>query len=159
MDTKELTAPQSAMPGIQFALEDIGSEDLFRQLIGIDAALLALETGGDGSTQGLGALDIQDEATESQDGQEAAADVNEWRERLEDLQTTVRHAFNERARPSLQGLGIVDLPNQLLLKIFDEFKGKNDDAGFSERWTLTVIQNVRLTCHPLCDAISHLLLR
>lgn len=162
MESKELAALQSAMPGIQFALDDIGSDDLFRQLVGIDAALMALGTGGDGLTKELEDLGIQDENTEStdsQDGQEADPDVSTWRERLEELQTTVRHAFNQRARPSLRGLGIVDLPNELLLKIFDEFKGKNDDAGFSEWWNIKVVQNVRLTCRPLCDAISHLLLR
>lgn len=159
MESKELAALQSAVPGIQFALEDIGSDDLFRQLIGIDAALLALETGGDGLTQGLEALDIQDEATEAAESQNNGQEVSTWRERLEGLQTAVRHAFNERARPSLQGLGIADLPNELLLKIFDEFKGKDGHAGFNEWWNIKVIQNVRLTCRPLCDAISHLLLR
>lgn len=105
------------------------------------------------------------------DGDEAAAktedvplpvgEIDELVRTLEGLQAAARYEFNVRARPRLRKLSLLDLPDELLLEIFDCFKGWVDSDQEFYHINLEVdtrsIQNSRLTCRRLCDISSHLL--
>lgn len=83
--------------------------------------------------------------------------------RLEEFQTAARNGFNLRARPLLQHLSILNLTDEMLLHILDDFKDRLGSAELfygtskTQKADIKSIQNFRLTCRRLCNISSHLL--
>lgn len=83
--------------------------------------------------------------------------------KLEGVRDSLRNVIDMRTRPNLRPLNIPDLPDELLMRIF-ECLGRDD---FHEETYFVLgrlgnvdnIENVRLTCRRFCDTSSHLLLR
>ncbi|KAI8954135.1 hypothetical protein F4801DRAFT_596194 [Xylaria longipes] len=81
---------------------------------------------------------------------------------LEGLRASTRILLNDRVRSRLRPLRILDLPNELLVRIFEYVKG---DTGIDELHfynfvsrTSNEIRNIRLTCRRFHATSSHLLL-
>lgn len=147
MDILSLDILQPTSSRVQLALKHVDSDDFFQQLLSIDSALEAL---GDARN-----------TLKSQLGAPNGADMDGLIRRFEELQTAARRGFNLRARPRLRNLSILDLPDELLLKIFDCFSGLmgSDEVLYCSNMEVDVetIKNARLTCRRLCDTSSHLL--
>lgn len=87
---------------------------------------------------------------------------------LEGERDQVRRTINSRIRSKLRPLKIVDLPDELLLRIFyyarydvyddDELHSGVVDAGQIRSSATDDIKNLRLTCRRFCSTTSHLLL-
>ncbi|KAK7698291.1 hypothetical protein SLS64_012656 [Diaporthe eres] len=159
-------ALRPALPSIQLALRHVDSDDYFQQLLSIDSALEALDmsrntlvlTLQDAIDQGLTSVD---EAIKG-----PIAELESVAQRFKKLQTAARNGFNLRARSLRKDkVGIMDLPNELLLKIFDNLKWRLDDPNFffffrgDHDAYRPAIQNVRLTCRLFLQMSSHLLVR
>lgn len=148
MDILSLDVLQPAAPSVQLALEHVDSDDFFQQLLSIDPALEALRH-------------IRNTLRKCQPTVSNGNDVDGLISRFEELQTAARFGFSMRARPRLRNLNILDLPDELLLKIFDHFSGLmgSDRVLYCRDMEVDVktIQNARLTCRRLCDISSHLL--
>lgn len=74
--------------------------------------------------------------------------------KLAGLQSSLRKSFDAYARPGVRQLHIFNLPEELLMKIFEDTIGPIS-------WVLdpvAAIKSLRLTCRRFCDASSHLLL-
>lgn len=163
ISTTEHHALRPAMPGVKLALEHVKSDDYFQQLLSIDSALQALEMSRQTLQLKLETMDEQDLGYEA-----SKQSIDEWKglvQRLEKLHTAARSAFNLRARSLRKDkVGIMDLPNELLLRIFDNLKWRLEDPNFSfDRGDhgdyQEDIQNIRLTCRRFHDNSSHLLVR
>ncbi|KAK4152179.1 hypothetical protein C8A00DRAFT_35148 [Chaetomidium leptoderma] len=78
----------------------------------------------------------------------------------EDVQGALRCCINKISRPHLRDLHILDVPNEILLKIFEFVEGFDYDSE-SYRWAMCrkYIQNCRLTCRRFCSVSSHMLIR
>lgn len=81
---------------------------------------------------------------------------------LEGLRDSTRILLNNRGRPKLKALQILDLPNELLKHIFEHVRR---DVGISEldffdfpQHSSNAIQKTRLTCRRFYETSSHLLL-
>ncbi|KAK4034729.1 hypothetical protein C8A01DRAFT_18517 [Parachaetomium inaequale] len=87
--------------------------------------------------------------------------LKEPRAELERLQSAFRCRINDLSRPYLRSLSILDLPDELLLDIFELVEGFDlgspflDYAGAGRR----DIKNTRLVCRRFCDMSSQLLVR
>lgn len=147
MDILSLDVLQPTSSRVQLALKHVDSDDFFQQLLSIDSALEALRDARNTLKSQLGAPN--------------GDDVDGLIRRFEELQTAARRGFNLRARPRLRNLGILDLPDELLLKIFDCFSGLmgTDEVLYCRNLEVDVetIKSARLTCRRLCDTSSHLL--
>lgn len=145
----------------QLALKQVDPDDVFQQLLSLDSALQALGTAKGTSALQSRVLVGQDVAAKSEVFQQPVDEVDTLIRRFEDLQTAARQKFDLRARPLLQHLGILDLPDELLLEIFDHFKSwVESDRDFYQpnlKVNIATIQNCRLTCRRFCDTTSHLL--
>lgn len=91
-------------------------------------------------------------------------DLNTALAELEQHRSFLRKDFNARARPLIRRLNILDLPDELLIKIFGLVKGgwKTSLIEVScELWPSDIasVKNTRLTCRRFCNTSSHLLLR
>jgi hypothetical protein len=75
------------------------------------------------------------------------------------LQNSLRGSFDEYARPLIRQLHIFNLPEELLVKVFEDVRGNFDEDNhkYSDHGVKS-IQRLRLTCRRFCDASSHLLL-
>lgn len=82
---------------------------------------------------------------------------------LEHQRNSIRAEINARARPRLRPLKVVDLPDELLLRVFEYVRGDIYDADtlFSgpERGDTGQIKKLRLTCRRFRDTSSRLLLQ
>ena len=73
----------------------------------------------------------------------------------------LRKDINIRSRPSLRPLTILDMPDEILVQVFEYVKGWTPDARyytFLYFQGVGEIKNLRLTCWRFCNASSHLLL-
>lgn len=78
--------------------------------------------------------------------------------KLAGVQSCLRKSFDTYARTGVRKIHILNLPEELLVKIFEEVR---PDA--SSRYELSIegvkdIKSLRLTCRRFCDASSHLLI-
>lgn len=74
---------------------------------------------------------------------------------LAGLQSNLRKSFDAYARPLIRKLHIFNLPDELLMDIFEDLRGGisiRDKVGTKD------IKSIRLTCRRFCDVSSHLLL-
>lgn len=146
---------------VQLALKQVGSNDIFQQLLNLDSALQNLKTTKNTLEPQPGVLGGHEFAAKPEDFQQPVDEVDTLIRRFEDLQTAARHEFDLRARPLLQHLGILDLPDELLLEIFDHFKSwvESDRDFYLPNLDVNIetIQNARLTCRRFYDTSSHLL--
>lgn len=82
--------------------------------------------------------------------------------KLEERRDNIRLAINEQLRPLLRPLTVLDLPDEVLMHIFDYVRGETGmhDLDFFDHRTGDVkqVKNLRLTCRRFCDASSHLLM-
>lgn len=83
---------------------------------------------------------------------------------LDDRRSSIREQINERSRPYLRSLNILDLPDEIVLKICEDLRDElwyNLDFCYGGRRGNRArdIQNLRLSCRKLCATSSHLLLR
>lgn len=143
---------------MQLALEQVDSDNVFQQLLSFDSALQALKPAREALKDRLRVSNGHDSRYE--DAQQRIDEFDALIRRFEGLQTAARLEFNLRARPRLRKLGVLHLPDELLLGIFDNFKGSMYwDYLFLRRLThnMETIQNARLTCRRFCDNSSHLL--
>jgi hypothetical protein len=86
--------------------------------------------------------------------------------KVESLHSSMREVANASSRSRIRPLNILDLPDELLRKIFEHFRGQlvsNEDYFFIPDYSywgsLKDIKNIRLTCRRFCNTSSHLLLR
>ncbi|KAI1160540.1 hypothetical protein F5B18DRAFT_632153 [Nemania serpens] len=80
---------------------------------------------------------------------------------LEDLRDSTRTIIQDRVRPKIRPLNILDLPDELLIGIFDYVKGRTGIYGLYffdyPLGDVTAITNTRLTCRRFYETSSHLL--
>ncbi|KAK4214112.1 hypothetical protein QBC37DRAFT_482480 [Rhypophila decipiens] len=91
-----------------------------------------------------------------------------WTEKttIEADQQRARHMFDMVARPMIKKLGVLDLPNELLLKIFKCLEDFEIDWADTLGWNTwpgnrnkEAIKNSRLVCRRFCDLSSQFLVR
>lgn len=160
----KLDVLQPALPSVQLALEHVDSEDYFQQLLSIDSALQALSLAKKSLTTQLRELGSQGPTAEPRAVEQSLTDLDTLIQRFEDLQTAARQGFNLRARSLRKDrLGILDLPNELLRKVFDSIRGDLEERNFQPDPDYNAnsmdIQNIRLAHRAFRDASSHLLVR
>lgn len=161
----EHDALQPAVPSVRLALEHVDSDDYFQQLLSIDAALEALDESKNTLMLQLYDMNSKGLASESVATKASLAELNRLIQRFKKLQTAARDGFNLRARSLRKDkVGIMDLPNELLWKIFDSLKWRLDDPNFffakgDYDAYRPAIQHVRLTCRLFRQMSSHLLVR
>lgn len=95
--------------------------------------------------------------------------INELKQikcKVESLHGSMREVANASSRSRIRPLNILDLPDELLRKIFKHFRNQwvsNEEYFFIPdygNWdTVKDIKNIRLTCRRFCNTSSHLLLR
>ncbi|KAH8655305.1 hypothetical protein BX600DRAFT_469466 [Xylariales sp. PMI_506] len=89
--------------------------------------------------------------------------VRNLKPKLEDRRNSVRDSINNKVRRRIRPLNILDLPDELLMQVFDYVRGHTSasDAYFSNiiRGDIDQIKKVRLTCRRFCTTSSHLLLQ
>lgn len=159
---------QPAMASVQLALKYVDSDDYFQQLLVFDSALMALQSSRSPLLAMRGARNDQGPEVRPKAAfvLQVVYDLHALIRQFRDLQTKSRNAFNLRAR-SLRKVkvGVMDLPNELLLKIFDNLKIQLHDPNyfvFDSKDPIadhTAIQNTRLTCRRFRENSSHLLVR
>lgn len=79
------------------------------------------------------------------------------------IQSSLRFRINELSRPYLRKLSILDLPDEILLEIFEHVENFDLDGGplpysYNDRGRKD-IKNTRLVCQRFCDVSSQLLVR
>lgn len=137
------------------------SDDLLHRLLLLDSAIQTMKTADRIVIAQPQVVDGDEAAAKTEDVPLPVGEIDELVRTLEGLQAAARYEFNVRARPRLRKLSLLDLPDELLLEIFDCFKGWVDSDQEFYHINLEVdtrsIQNSRLTCRRLCDISSHLL--
>ena len=85
--------------------------------------------------------------------------------KVESLHDSMREVANASSRSRIRPLNILDLPDELLRKIFEHFRSQwvsDEDYFFIPDYShcnqLKDIKNIRLTCRRFCNTSSHLLL-
>lgn len=80
-------------------------------------------------------------------------------QQIEDNRSSVRERINVLSRPSLRPLRILDMPDEILIKIFGHVKGWHPDMRHFSEFAVGVskVKNLRLTCRRFCSTSSHLL--
>ncbi|KAM7190063.1 hypothetical protein V8F20_009896 [Naviculisporaceae sp. PSN 640] len=84
------------------------------------------------------------------------------KEQALDAQSTLRQSIRELCRPFLRSLTIMDLPDEVLLDIFEELEGFTPDHrrwNFISRPGVNAIKNVRLVCRRFSNLSSRFLIR
>ncbi|KAH9221227.1 hypothetical protein DL95DRAFT_519273 [Leptodontidium sp. 2 PMI_412] len=82
---------------------------------------------------------------------------------VDDFRGLIRKNIDILSRPSVRPFSILDLPDEILVKICGYVKGWEPDPNtslFHSQYTIGTkeVQNLRLSCKRLCGASSHLLL-
>jgi hypothetical protein len=86
---------------------------------------------------------------------------------MDEYRSHVRNRIDAVNRSVARPLNILELPNELLIRIFDFVRGQHLQHSYGEHHFFSQygsteeardIQNVRLTCRRFCGASSHLLL-
>lgn len=78
--------------------------------------------------------------------------------KLAGLQSSLRKSFNVYAQPGVRKIHIFNLPDELLVKIFEDV-GSDFNSKRGEFLGVKDIKSLRLTCRRFCDTSSHLLIR
>ncbi|KAG8170287.1 hypothetical protein KVR01_001032 [Diaporthe batatas] len=143
-------------------MSQFDSDNLFQRMLCFDSAIQMLKTANRIVISRPQVGDGNEVAAKNEDVPLSVGEVDELVRKFEGLQTAARQEFNLHARPLLRKLCLLDLPDELLLEIFDCFKGWVDSDQVFYHLDLGVdtrsIQNSRLTCRRLCDISSHLLI-
>jgi hypothetical protein len=78
----------------------------------------------------------------------------------DDLQSAIRNNINVLSRPTLRPLRILDLPDEILMKISEcaeDWKPHRRSLWIKAKG-IKEVKNLRLTCRRFCTASSHLLI-
>ncbi|KAK6074501.1 hypothetical protein SCUP515_06373 [Seiridium cupressi] len=88
------------------------------------------------------------------------ASLQKSRRRLRLLRDSMRIEPDSPSQREIRKLNILDLPNELLIMIFENFKAKPSEGSVfgCSRCDRRSVASVRLTCHRFCDTSSHLLI-
>jgi hypothetical protein len=80
---------------------------------------------------------------------------------IEPMKSDIRISVNNVSRPTLRPLKLLDMPDEVLIKIFEDIKGWTGNmAPFYELGNMGEdVKNLRLTCRRFCSTSSDLLLR
>ncbi|KAL8893868.1 MAG: hypothetical protein Q9192_004841 [Flavoplaca navasiana] len=133
---------------------DRSDEHLTKQISRFRRYRRFIETGGtftEGSSQdvSLESIDVQCETL-----------VSYWESNSTRLKTLLED-INIRSRPRLRPLTVLDLPDEILLRICENVRGWQPDVlrfGSTFLNTSNDIKNLRLTCWRFCNTSSHLFL-
>ncbi|KUI68737.1 hypothetical protein VM1G_04077 [Cytospora mali] len=94
--------------------------------------------------------------------EEELAGIEQRLKKIQKLHAEAREAHNAFARAKARPLNVLDLPDEILIDIFDFAKGRYEsrlhfffDIGCTD---VTTIKNIRLTCRRFNHTASHLLL-
>ncbi|ROW05548.1 hypothetical protein VSDG_00243 [Cytospora chrysosperma] len=94
--------------------------------------------------------------------EEELAGIKQRLEKIQKLHAEARTAHNAFVRAKSRPLNVLDLPDEILIAIFDFAKGRDEsrlhfffDDGYTD---VATIKNVRLTCRRFNHTASHLLL-
>ncbi|CAJ2513894.1 Uu.00g020130.m01.CDS01 [Anthostomella pinea] len=89
------------------------------------------------------------------------AEINQAKIWMESIRDSIRTCINACVRYRLRPLSILDLPDELLMDIFDYVKGRDDHELYLFNWKSNVdqIKSLRLACRRFRATSSHLLLR
>ncbi|KAJ4291419.1 hypothetical protein N0V88_006012 [Collariella sp. IMI 366227] len=87
--------------------------------------------------------------------------MNASKTKLMPLQSGLRARINRLSRPHLGNLNILDLPDEILLEIFELVEGFDLDHSYPGYFgaSRNDIKNSRLVCRRFCDVSSQLLVR
>jgi hypothetical protein len=90
--------------------------------------------------------------------------LNASKTELEGTQSALRHIINTLSRPHLRNLNILDLPDEILLEIFEHVEDLKFHPPYSELLYYVDegredIRNTRLVCRRFCNVNSQLLVR
>ncbi|KAK9778891.1 putative F-box domain-containing protein [Seiridium cardinale] len=88
------------------------------------------------------------------------ASLQKSRRRLRLLRDSMRIERDSPSQRAIRKLNILDLPNELLITIFENVKGKPSKGSLFNYSSCDrrSVASVRLTCHRFCDTSSHLLI-
>lgn len=156
---------QPAMLGVHLAWKHIGSDDYFQQLLIFDSALEDLLASREEWTNALQYWgEKSTRKAELEVVQQSLGNLDMLIGTFEALQVAARNDFNLRARSLRQHkVGILDLPNELLRNVFENFRGDLKRLAFRTDFdydTDTVdIQNIRLAHPRFLEHASPLLIR
>lgn len=129
----------------QLAIEHVGVDNIGTQLINIESVLQMIR----GQVRKLEGNGIET----------AVLELKSLLPKLDGLQDSLRKTLDEHARSLTHKLHILNLPDELLRKIFEEVRGDFDSTyQESSEDGVSDIKSLRLTCRRFCDASSHLLL-
>lgn len=154
---------QSAMQSVPLIWEHVDSDNCLQQLLSIHTVLEALSTSKKSLAVCVRDFDDQGRTAESTATQQSLVVLETLIRRFEDFQITTRQHLNLRARSLRETkIGILDLPNEILRNIFDNFRENMEETGFWPGFDYKAdtadIQNIRLVCQKFCDVSSHLLI-
>ncbi|KEY71671.1 hypothetical protein S7711_09704 [Stachybotrys chartarum IBT 7711] len=85
--------------------------------------------------------------------------LGERKRNLEDIQQKLRLTINTVSRPSLRSLHILDLPDEILSRVFDFVEGYRPDIPSLWHIVSRDLKNCRLACRAFCRVSSRLFLR
>ena len=87
--------------------------------------------------------------------------VNDVKAELEDIQSSLRRCLGQLARPHLRKLNVLDLPDEILLQIFEFVEDIDFDSPFLFFFGAGSkdIKNTRQVCRRFCSVSSQLLVR
>lgn len=87
--------------------------------------------------------------------------VNASKTKFAGVQSALRCCINRLSRPHLRNLSILDLPDEILLNIFEFVEDLNFDSPFLYyiHASKKDIKNTRLVCRRFCNVSSQLLIR
>ncbi|ROW09619.1 hypothetical protein VMCG_02381 [Cytospora schulzeri] len=94
--------------------------------------------------------------------EEELAGIKQRLKKIQKLHVEARAAHNAFVKAKSRPLNVLDLPDEILIGIFDFAKGRDESRlhfFFDDRYTdVATIKNVRLTCRRFNHTASHLLL-
>ncbi|POS74415.1 hypothetical protein DHEL01_v207189 [Diaporthe helianthi] len=173
MASVNLAALSPAMASTLPSLEQIQSSDYFQQMLITDSALESLSVWRNSLDLELQALapSVSEEeplsteaAAEYEAITQAIDELEEQVETFENLQAEARHLFELRARSlRRRETGIMDLPAEVLLAIFENFRPRLDFSTMTSNRDndgadIETIKKIRLTCLWFRQISSRLLI-
>lgn len=94
--------------------------------------------------------------------EEELAGIKQSLKKIQKIHAEARAAHNAFARARSRPIHVLDLPDEILIGIFDFAKGRNESRlhfFFDDMYTdVATIKNIRLTCRRFSRTASHLLL-